>query len=112
MIVRVSRRRWGTGSLLNRNNNKMCCLGFMCRQAGVPRKSICNLGMPNALAYTNSKWGDLLRTLKLTTKDSQNSAFARRAAIINDNAVMSRPKKEKRLRALFKRYGHKIVFVP
>lgn len=103
----ISRRRWlrgGGGSLLE--NGKMCCLGFGCRAAGVPAKSIDGLGLPNDL--------DVVVPAFSKTSDSGpvNTVLSERAHVINDDETIDDAQRERLLRALFKRHGVALRFVP
>ena len=124
MKVSVSKKRWGRGmtggSLLGttqRNKGKMCCLGFACRQLGIRASVMAGVGYPVTLFHraltarerTVLRQSPLLGGCYGTTMDS---SLARRAALINDNAVLTDAARMTQLRALFKRHGHQIVFVP
>lgn len=82
----------GDTSLLNDNGN-MCCLGFICHQAGVPKTLLNNQGFPDALEHK--------RMPKYLVEGGCNTDVTTQAASINDT-FMDGKTRERKLKALFK----------
>lgn len=124
MIVRVSRKRWGRGEkgggqLLD-SHGKMCCLGFACRQVGLKVADIKKAGLPlgayNRIVALDHLVPETFLNSPLLHINSEgmrtNSGLSMAAAIINDSLALTDKVRERKLRTLFKKHGHKIVFVP
>lgn len=118
MKVRVSIKKWlrggksnsGETALLN-SAGQMCCLGFACRQLGIPKKQILHVSMPATVLLRDGTLSKL-KNSPLIGKHGLNSRLSLDAADINDNQHINDKSRMTKLRALFKRKGHKIVFVP
>lgn len=115
MRIVVDRSRWGRGSkggyLVRSRDRKRCCLGFACNQTGVPIEAMIGEGMPYDLRdlfldqLVKAGLLDLHPNLGV-----HNSAFAKRAAEINDSIALGRREREQRLMDLAKEFGHEFVF--
>lgn len=108
----VSRKRWATGrdaGKLMHGDRKMCCLGFCMRQLGAKAKDIQGLAMPSDL-----NWPEETPFTKMVNLpwDDGDTELSEKASNINDDPELTNPEREKRLRKLFKEYGHTIVFRP
>lgn len=97
----------GKGSTNLRNNQGfMCCLGHCALQLGATTKDITRKPMPH----------DVVINLPiLVTKPNQyglvgDSMLSKRAANINDDSTLSLTQREKKLKAVFKRNHHEIIF--
>lgn len=122
-VLKINRQKWGTGDaggkLLNADNNKMCCLGFFCRQAGVRAKDIEGEGMPADICmseFGTSKLKPSQRPLFDTIVNSrnQNRKVATKLAGVNDSTAPKFTKnpaaRESRIKELFGSVGVKVVF--
>lgn len=102
----ISRKKWlrgtGVGRLLDAQG-KMCCLGFACLAAGVPKTYIQESGMPS----------DVAGNIPLLSRHRRDSALSRSAAPINDDTLLNDAEREAQLTKLFaqKRYGVRLRFV-
>lgn len=132
MKVKVSRRKWTRGGLFDTGllvekgelgEGRMCCLGFACLQMGVRRKVLTGLAMPDDILLADEttyngveateKEKQLVRKSALIAKNGKkNSKLTERAAAINDNDYMPDAVREKKLKTLFRKFGHTITFVP
>lgn len=103
----VKRRKWADATwsekdeqriaaLLDPDSKRMCCLGFLCEQAGIPRKELDDVGAPKNL-----------NGYSFSAKD--NKLFDT-AIGINDDSQITRKEREVELIALFGKAGCKIVF--
>ena len=104
MKFTVNRKRWARGGkggdpeLRNRSKNQ-CCLGFCARQLGYKAHEIQAHDLPTMVdaSYNRSLCLPLYR-------------LQRHAALINDDAVLKDPERERLLKGLFRSYGHTIRF--
>jgi hypothetical protein len=100
----IDRARWGKAWLRRIDNGKQCCLGFACEAYGITVDEItcvllpCNLALP--LQEKLPKW------LVSDADHSDNE----KASIINDDPKISWSKKEKLLKAIFKKHRINLVF--
>lgn len=115
LTVVVKRKRWYRGracgsKLLRSSDNTMCCLGFACRQIGVPRSLILNVGSPGMIGLlTVSK---RFRIPGLTTKaDKVNTPTCRALMRRNDNVDIGDEQRESEITRLGKSIGLKFKFV-
>ncbi len=105
----VDRSRWLRGEGTNASrlqreaDGKRCCLGFMCFAAGVPEKSIINVGLPSRLSYSE------LLLLPDTLRSSGSNV--QQIVTNNDQQNMSGPAREAKLTELFQAAGIKVTFV-
>lgn len=115
----INRKRWGTGKeggmLLSSENNKMCCLGFYCRDAGVRKKDIWGLAMPSEVASAKSA-PKLIPLIKEHSWDGtwEDKKITSNLAEVNDatKGIYSNPeRREKRIKQLFSKLGVKVKFV-
>jgi len=107
----ITRKYWGTRSLLNGDTGKMCCLGFACVAYGISKKEMRGIGMPAQLPSKNCGRNKLPKWMLLTFVEMQASdADAGAAADINDDQFMPQAEKEKQLKALFLKHKIRLVF--
>lgn len=91
MNVVVDRRTWLRGegawdsSLLRKSDNKMCCLGFACEQAGVPRERLMDVSYPNNEDTFN---GVDVEPLATVNDDPDINDTEREATLIKDGAAL------------------------
>lgn len=110
-VFTVDRAKWTTGTLLRSTGGKWpsrdagasCCLGHVCLQLGFTTNELRGRQMPSQIP---GAWGSLL-----VDSSGLNKDLAYRAAEINDDMFESLLRKERRLRALFRRHGYGIRFV-
>ncbi len=124
----VIRSRWdrgfGCGRLLDSNNNKMCCLGFLCKEMGLNRASILDKGLPSSAlnCYLRSSSGkkalDNLKEsgrvpMKLVSYDNGyfDSQLTDRIITVNDDSNINDDARETSLKKLFARADIKIKFI-
>ena len=102
----VNRKTWGTSRLLDIDNGKMCCLGFLCRSFGLKSKDISGYGYPEQMkASLQNKLPVWLRYELGKSKELYHQIGR-----INDDEILTWEKKEELLKPLFAAQGIKIVF--
>ena len=107
----VSRKRWLRGgnvaSKLRNAKGKMCCLGFRAKVGGAKVADILALSYPACLL-------DPFRffTRAFVNKNGYDTALCIKATEVNDDEKISDSEREKKLRAIFKKMGERIKFVP
>lgn len=89
----------GYTELLNVQGHR-CCLGMVCKQLGVKDEDLLNVSSPE----------DLPKRVKYLTSNEGNSKLALEAMAINDDLTTTIETKKKKLRVLFKKHGHQLVF--
>lgn len=116
----VDRRKWGTGeeggNLKRDDTGKMCCLGFVGLQCGVPAKNLLSLGTPEELDPKDAQkfpapfitlrvdeWGNTIQTY-------EDGPLINDATGINDDDEISDKMREYKLKRLFKKHGCSIRF--
>ena len=102
---KIKRSSWCRGSnqsALLRADDKMCCLGFVCKQLGISEKLLRDRSYPNEL-HANAP-------AELVASDGYDNALSISAAYINDDATLSDSEREKALLSLFEKHGHELVF--
>jgi hypothetical protein len=128
MHVVIDRTKWGRadyepqngvarpGSLLDKHG-KMCCLGFVCIQLGLPEEDIEGMSYPYEVAYNYAKQGKKeamgLIDFYLLTESGMiiNNRLSKAAAAINDDHTLTDAQKEEALTKIFSDGGHSIEFV-
>jgi hypothetical protein len=124
-IITVDRQKWhrgssfaqqpqrfaGSSALLVSETGRMCCLGFACKQLGVPENDLADIGLPGELHVRvkglNRPWTVKEKEMyPLVATDSQftETEFAEKAARINDNTDIDDKEREKQLKALAKKH--------
>lgn len=88
----------GTTMLLNEQGN-MCCLGFACNAAGVPKDHLKGLGIPS----------QLIRSLHSLALD-QIASIEYEAISLNDSPDAHPMTREAQLKRLFSRVGIELKF--
>lgn len=127
----IDRSKWRSGgdgenqigrgsTLLYNNQGFMCCLGQTCNQIGVKVKDMRGLGEPGEISGNDYKdlpeiffnveveediWDDGEEEVFLNDTDLSAEAIS-----INDNEEMGQRERERRLRELFAKHGHKLKF--
>lgn len=113
--LKINRRKWGTGdeggSLLNPVTGKMCCLGFFCLAAGVPKAELEGEPMPAGIK-------DCLEYPKLKTvvnfQKRVNKFVTTQLSTVNDSEApkfVNNPKaREARIAKLFGELGVTVEF--
>ncbi len=104
----------GTGptKLLNKKG-KMCCLGQFAEQAGIPKASLLDVGMPGSIYLDKS----CVILEKFTSVGKNNSGFSFDSPLaydcvgINDDKKTSINKKIKLLREILKNAGVKLKVI-
>jgi len=114
MEFTVKRSRWGHGDekgfLLRGYDNKMCCLGFVCRQVGLKRNQILDKIMPDELipVLRDKLIGAL--TFK-RGQDVKDYRWLNEAARINDSQTYTPKETERKLKSIFSKNGHTLKFI-
>jgi hypothetical protein len=106
------------GTLLHQPSGKMCCLGFVCQQLGIPEERLDGTDMPAQLVndYPDIDEKSLIDAAftRLTgNRDGEqwnNSPLSIQAANINDDSQLSVAQKEQHLIELFVQNGHTLRF--
>jgi hypothetical protein len=134
MDIIVKKKKWSRGNypnfkcggnggnLLNGDDNKMCCLGFACRQLGLKPKDIMDVGMPSGLHFGydhNKRTDEFMKKIEVLVnqrgkKDDryyEDRSFVKKAAKLNDDPDITDEVRMTKLTALFKKNGHNITFV-
>ena len=113
----IDRKRWlrgtGSGLLLDRSNNKMCCLGFYSIACGLPKKLITNHGCPADIEMIYDmplpepmQW---LRSMDFgRVKSSQLADKLMRA---NDKISLDPEVREERITRYFAKKGIEVEFI-
>ncbi len=105
----VKRNRWLRGepsSWLHRpTDHKQCCIGFVCRQLGATVNQVCQ----HTVAY---RVKNLSAEAKLCLLDRSGSDrnWVQDAYGVNDDLTIEDGEREKKLKAIFKRAGHQLIF--
>ncbi len=116
MKFTINRKKWlrgiGAFSYLRRSaDGKMCCVGQVCRQLGVPSVRLTGEFAVRDLLYEHG-YDDRLTPL---TRKSEGAAVERKwvkkAYEINDDDCIGDAERERKLTALANRNGHTFVFV-
>lgn len=93
--------------LLNREGH-MCCLGFVAKQCGAKNKDIQYESTPASI----EKIPERLQGIFVYEGYRSNTPLSVEAMAINDDATITNSVRERKLKSLFKKYGHEIEFVP
>lgn len=98
--------KMGDTAMLN-DKGRMCCLGQMCKQAGVSKKSLKFNSSPDEIDHKKvPKW--------MLTKDSvglkQDSELSQILITVNDDYSISQKKREREITKLLKEAGHTVEF--
>jgi hypothetical protein len=117
-IVKKSRWLRGTpNSMLLGDSNKMCCLGFVCRQLGLKPKDIMFKVMPSDIESedndkeTKELQKKLKTSIRLLNPTNGDTPFTNKAVAINDNELITDKERIEKLTKLFKTKKHNITFV-
>lgn len=104
----------GKGSTYLRNEQGfMCCLGHCALQLGVKSKEMIGVDMPDGVGL---KGDNPVKVIPVLTKKSKTSSFptdttlSTKAATINDDEKLTTKQRERKLKGLFSKYKHQIVF--
>lgn len=111
----VSRARWMRGqedAQLLDNHDRMCCLGFVCEQRGLPREMLLGTPDPGWLMPGETGPVDGLLTVRGATGTPRDrcTALASDAIVVNDDDEIDDAERERRLSALFAAHGYEMVF--
>lgn len=117
--VVIDRKKWGTGSsgggyLLNKDTNKMCCLGFVCRKVGISTKKIEGLSMPSEVLIVGrscTKHVDPRIPTSLSSPAGHNKRYADVLARTNDRIDLSNSRREKLIIKYGLKAGIKFSFI-
>lgn len=96
----------GETNLLN-GDGFMCCLGHCALQAGAKKKDIKDKLMPNNISFHIPVLNKESKTYPGWYKDTKLSEAA---AKINDDSELTLKQRERKLRSLFSKFKHKLVF--
>jgi hypothetical protein len=108
----VQRSKWlrgrKEGAVLLDESGRMCCLGFVSEQCGVPTAALLGTGVPNRLPDTSGRplLGLLLRYW------TKHTSLAVRAVEWNDALGITDTERESQLSALFAQHGYTLRFEP
>jgi hypothetical protein len=113
----VSRETWIRGGdditrLLRPRDGKMCCLGFVCEQLGVPRDELRDRGAPADVGTMSLRIVEGVLTRRSDLGTLYNNDLTESAIGINDDEKIDDDERERRLTALFAEHGHELEFVP
>jgi hypothetical protein len=111
--VVIDRSKWRTGLYSKNRTGKspvrllnqegfMCCLGFICKAAGVSEDNLLNVDAPGDFNSSIKEQSPRLQTLLNPDSVSGNSLLTHKAIGINDCGLSSPGKKEQNLLELFK----------
>jgi hypothetical protein len=114
--IEIDRAQWGKYTLLDKHNGKMCCLGFICKQAGLSDDDIQDVGYPSTL------WDYSIRRKRVQTGPipdllkpfisghSDATLLASDLARINDSTEIDDAEREARLIERAAKDGFEFVF--
>ena len=120
-VLKIDRAKWRHGGksalkletmMLNPENQMMCCLGFDCHQAGVPKRDLEDLGDPQDV-HIDSRHPRIPQYLLARSEKNafdDNSDFAIEAISINDMPEISNEKREELLIAHYATINRKVEF--
>lgn len=116
--VTIDRGRWAKGHLFNKNNNRMCALGFLGAAVGIDKNELSGKGFPVDVDKTNNKkWASADVVKCLNGKPVFDEDFCHKVAGANDRALInykvrgsSTQKVEERLIQLFESKGISLRF--
>lgn len=124
VIYRDSWRRGGTTyqglhgvtSLYTEASQRMCCLGQVCFQLGVPLQALKGKGYPRSVAINSPEFAQLLYDNGLANHSGDagregDTEFTRISVGYNDSELELGNRKEQRLKNLFVCAGHTLTFV-
>ena len=114
----VDRATWlrGEGAaksrLVRRQDDKQCCLGFLCRAAGLPKKALLSQAAPEDLAPELKERlpAFLFEKLEKSPSALRNSGAAANMMRVNDSGELTEEERELKLTRLFERQGIKVTF--
>ena len=106
-VVNEDGSLFGDSRLLN-EEDKMCCLGFCCRQLGATEDEIKGMNLPHRLKDAGERFP--MFAVARRRKVHLASSLAQKASRINDDRSIDRKEKERLLIDLFAKHGHEIVF--
>lgn len=121
--VTVRRRRWlratptNNGSLSSYllqhegEGNKMCCLGFVCRAAGLGPSDIRGESSPETLFDTRKEYPKAIQKLLKRDTYPTNSRTCEALMEANDSHRLTAGKREARVKMLGKKVGINFSFV-
>ena len=127
MEFEIDRRIWdratfehiSQGKILTLDG-KMCCLGFVSKQAGACENDMLEMSFPYEIFLYKRFDKKYIDTLNPAIKDFVlyddssfigNSDFSNKASSINDNNKTTTQEKEFLLQNLFQKHGHNITFI-
>lgn len=102
----IERSKWirgEVGAKLLKEDGRMCCLGFISNQCGVPTSQLLNKSYPESVRRFRNRIPFLL-------DEGDNSPLANVAMKINDNDI-DEYSREAQLKRLFKKHDIKLRFV-
>lgn len=109
-----NQEEWGTICLLN-EKDKLCCLGFISEQLGVPRNALYEIGEPSDI---DSQWADKIPQLLEISNDDDGfeptiytTLTTTEAIDINDDENSTDMDKIAKLTELFAKVGIELEFV-
>lgn len=120
----IDRSKWRTGArnrnvatghgdtLLRNDEGYMCCLGFICRAAGIPDNKL-NIGEPGDI-YIHDSYSQRIEVPDIavcTDGRYGQTDYADAAIMINDNEEYSLQEKEARLQKVFAPSCYELEFV-
>ncbi len=117
--INISRRRWlrgtGDGMLRRDSDGKQCCLGFVCRVAGIQAVRLLGEGMPVDVCRREDDGFNAvpkLLTGLVDTAHGFSSTVAKELAAINDDTNLTHQEREAALKPLAAKVGLRFVFKP
>lgn len=99
--------------LLNHKTKRQCCLGFEAEQCGVPREDLTYVTSPHGIGKSQQNKIVHLVTKSMTGSYSSqvSTRFSEDAMSINDHSTMKYADKKRKLKALWKAQGWRLIFV-
>ncbi len=95
----------GGDSALMNDKQRMCCLGQICNQAGIPKKKLLWEGEPDSIISTVK-----VPSWLLNDDGNRNSQIANKMININDNDVLTQKEREQQLKKETRKAGIKLTF--
>jgi hypothetical protein len=117
----IDRKRWDRTTdkqlsgerLLNPDNNKMCCLGFLSRACGVPKKLILDITMPENVTFESDNAGEPIYPKNFNKKTFEKFVVdhvSHQLSEVNDSSDFTPKEKETKIKKLFRKAGITVKF--
>lgn len=117
----IDRSRWLRGPLLGSKNDyscllrrgdmRMCCLGFLAVDCGIPKEDLLEVASPAATSKAHRRLWPEGTLVPNSFGELENSLLMEKLMAANDDAGTDEAFREKRIQELFSLIGYEVVFV-